>query len=79
MPGLQDTDRLLRPAELAVALGWTLSTVYSKASRRQIPFVKIGRSLRFKKSDLDRLIRSGERPALRGLGTVPKSEEPDEE
>ncbi len=73
MPGLNDTDHLLRPAEFAAAVGWTLATVYAKACRRQIPFVKIGRSLRFKRSDLDKLVRQGERPALRPL---PKAEEP---
>ncbi len=75
MPGLNDTDHLLRPAEFAAAVGWTLATVYAKACRRQIPFVKIGRSLRFKRSDLDKLVRQGEHPALNPLPTVP-SEEP---
>jgi excisionase family DNA binding protein len=45
--------------------GWTRATLYSKASRRQIPSYRIGRSLRFRRSDLLRLFRA--RPALRPL------------
>jgi excisionase family DNA binding protein len=52
--------------------GWTRATLYSKASRRQIPSYRLGRSLRFKRSDLLRLFR--ERPALRPLHGVPKTE-----
>lgn len=45
--------------------GWTKATLYAKASRRQIPSYRIGRSLRFKRSELLRLYKA--RPALRPL------------
>ncbi len=60
-------DTLLTPQEFADAVRWKLSTVYSKSSRRQIPSVRIGRSLRFRKEDVSRLIKAGLRPALRPL------------
>jgi len=58
---------ILTPQEFADALRWKLCTVYSKASRRQIPSVRVGRSLRFRRSDLERIIKAGLRPALRPL------------
>lgn len=51
-----ERDRLLKPAEAATYLGLTLATVYTQASRRQLPTVKIGRSLRFRRVDLERLV-----------------------
>lgn len=62
-----DFNRLLRPAEAAIYLGLTLATIYSKSSRREIPSVKVGRSLRFRLSSLEKMIRAGERAALRPL------------
>jgi len=43
------------------------ATPYAWAYRRQIPFVKVGRSLRFKQSDIEELIRSGTTYASRQL------------
>jgi excisionase family DNA binding protein len=57
-------SRLLKPTEAAEYLGLSVPTVYSKASRRQLPFVKIGRALRFRRSDLEKIVRAGLRPAL---------------
>lgn len=62
-----ERDRLLRPTEAAAYLGLTLATIYSKASRRQLPSVKVGRSLRFRRVDLEKLVKAGLRPALRPL------------
>lgn len=63
-------DRLLRIDEAAEYLATTKKTLYTKVARRQIAAVKIGRSLRFKLSDLNRLIKAGERPALRPVSTL---------
>ena len=60
-------DELLTPQEAAQYLRWTLPTIYTKSSRRQLPSVRLGRSLRFRKSDLDRTIRAGLCPALNPL------------
>lgn len=58
---------LLDPDEAAAYLCQAKATLYAKVSRRQIAFVKVGRSLRFRKADLDKLIRQGYHPALRPL------------
>lgn len=69
---------LLKPAEAAAYLGFTVSTVYSKASRRQLPTVKVGRALRFRLSDLERIVKAGLRPALRPVsGAVSDDSTPD--
>ena len=65
-----ERERLLKPAEAAEYLGLTLPTIYTKASRRQLPTVKVGRSLRFRRADLDKIIKAGLRPALRPLCDV---------
>jgi excisionase family DNA binding protein len=48
--------RLLNVQEAARFLGTTGKTLYSKIWRREIPFVKIGRSVRFDVKDLEALI-----------------------
>lgn len=67
MAEILTTDRLLKPTEAAQYLGLTVATIYTKASRRQLPTVKLGRSLRFRRADLEKLVRAGLRPALRPL------------
>ena len=42
--------------EAAHYLGTTPATLYTKIWRREIPFIKIGRSVRFDISDLELLI-----------------------
>lgn len=46
-------DRYLRPSEAAEYLGLAESTVRNKASKGELPFVKIGAALRFRRSALD--------------------------
>jgi excisionase family DNA binding protein len=43
----------LTPEETAKYLKISLSSVYKKAERGSLPYVKIGRALRFPKDDLD--------------------------
>jgi excisionase family DNA binding protein len=52
---LQDV-RLMNIRDAARYLGTTPATLYTKVWRREIPFVKLGRSLRFDVNDLDALI-----------------------
>lgn len=62
---------LLTPPECAAYLGFTLSTVYTMAARRQLPSVKIGkRALRFRRADLEKIEKAGYRPALLPLNGV---------
>lgn len=49
-------DRLLTARQAGEYLGFAEGTVRNKASRDEIPHVKLGRSLRFRKSELDRWI-----------------------
>jgi len=59
------TDRLLDVRQAAALLAVKPSTLYQWAYERRIPVVKLlGWSLRFRLSDLERLIVEGVRPAL---------------
>ena len=53
--------RLLSVEEAAIYLGVQKSTIYSWASRRRIPSVKMGRRLLFDQKDLDQIIEVGKR------------------
>ncbi len=58
-------DRLLDVNAAAVLLGLkSPRTLYKWAYAGRIPSVKIGRLLRFRLSDLERLITAGEHPAF---------------
>ena len=48
--------RLLNVEEAAGYLGLKVDTIYKKVRLRELPFVKVGRALRFDKQALDRLI-----------------------
>lgn len=61
-------ENLLTPKQVSEKLGLELSTVYRWAWARRIPSVKVGSCLRFRGSDIERLIREGFRPALREEG-----------
>jgi excisionase family DNA binding protein len=49
-------DPLLTVPQVAAYLGWSPATVYSLANKRRIPYVKVGRSLRFRRADIERLL-----------------------
>ena len=55
--------RLISVEDAAKYLGVQKSTIYSWASRRKIPSVKMGRRLLFDQQDLDRMIEAGKREA----------------
>lgn len=44
----------LSPQELACYFGVSLKTIYRRIENREIPFYKIGRSIRFKKEDIEK-------------------------
>jgi excisionase family DNA binding protein len=50
--------RLLNVNEAARLLGTTPGSLYSMVWRREVPFVKLGRSLRFDINDLNALIEA---------------------
>lgn len=56
--------RLLTVGEVAARTGWKPCTVRKKILRRELGYVKLGRSVRIPESELERLISDGFRPAL---------------
>jgi len=54
----QTTSRLMTVHQAAQFLSVSISTLYGWAWQRKIPFVKVGRALRFDKSDLEIFIQS---------------------
>ena len=48
--------RLLNVEEAAAYLGLKVDTVYKKARLRELPYVKVGRSLRFDVKALERFV-----------------------
>ena len=57
-------ERLLDVKEAAEMLGLKPSTLYQWAYERRLPVVKLGRTLRFRLSDIQALIAQSVRPAL---------------
>lgn len=55
---------LLSVNEVAARTGWKPCTVRKKIVRREIGYVKLGRSVRIPESEVERLIMNGFRPAL---------------
>jgi len=62
-------DELRTCGEAATVLKVKPSTIRAWTSRRRIPFVKLlgGRAVRYRQSDLEKIIKAGLRPALRPL------------
>jgi excisionase family DNA binding protein len=54
--------RLLTIKEASEYLGISVNALYCRVYRRQIPFVKIGKILRFDKIDLDKWIEKQKIP-----------------
>jgi excisionase family DNA binding protein len=66
--GIERTPRthrsLLTTEEFAEALGLSPKTIRQWTWRRSVPFVRVGRAIRFRQSTVDELIDSGTVPAL---------------
>lgn len=56
--------KLLTVEEFAEATGMKPKTVLQRVWLRQVEFVRIGRSIRFKQETAEKLIQSGTVPAL---------------
>lgn len=56
--------RLLTVEEVARITGWKPATIRQKVWRREIAYVKLGRSVRFKEEVINKLIAGSEVPAL---------------
>jgi excisionase family DNA binding protein len=67
-----DEDRLLNVKEAAAMLSMKGATLYQWAYQRRLPTVKLyGRSLRFRLSVIQGLMRKFDRPALRPIADGP--------
>jgi excisionase family DNA binding protein len=55
---------LLNVDEFAAVVGWKPATVRQKVWRREVEFVRMGRSIRFKRETAEKLIERGTVPAL---------------
>jgi excisionase family DNA binding protein len=59
-----EIKKMLTVEEFAAEVGWKPSTVRQKVWRREIEFVRMGRSIRFKRETAEKLIEAGTIPAL---------------
>ena len=55
---------LMTVLEVAVRLGLKPATIRKMIFQRRIPVVRIGRSVRFKPEDIDKIVREGYQPAI---------------
>ena len=58
-------DPILDPDQLAAYLGVTRGWVYEAASQKTIPYAKVGKFLRFRKSAIDKWLEAQATPAAR--------------
>jgi len=61
-------DHLLTPAEAANILRVKLNTLYTWAYRRQIPSLKVGKLLRFRRQDLETWLKAQSRTVQHYFG-----------
>ncbi len=57
--GTEMTDEPISVKEVSRLINLSVSTIYSKVSRNEIPVNKVGKKLYFYRSELERWIRSG--------------------
>lgn len=55
----QDKEELLSIGEVSILLNLSVSTIYSKVCKREIPFNKQGKRIYFYKNELMQWIKSG--------------------
>lgn len=55
---------LLTVEDVARVTGWTEATIRQKCWRKELPYYKLGRSVRFKESEIIRIIEDSAVPAL---------------
>ena len=61
---MTNTRNLLTVNQVAERTGWRPKTVRMKVWRRELEFVKLGRSVRFREESIERLIDRNTVPAL---------------
>lgn len=56
--------RLLTVDQVARLTGWRPATIRQKVWRRELPYIKLNRSVRFKEDEIRKIIEGSEFPAL---------------
>lgn len=56
--------KLLTVDQVAALTGWKPATVRQKVWRREIDYLKLGRSIRFKEETIAKMVANSEIPAL---------------
>jgi len=64
MIGVINMNRLLTVDEVARMTGWRPATIRQKVWRRELPYLKLGRSVRFKEAEILKIIDASSIPAL---------------
>ena len=64
---VEEPTPLLTAQEAASYLRIPIGSLYARISKRQIPFIRLGRLLRFKKSELDQLLTANTSSVAPGL------------
>lgn len=58
-------DTLLNVDQVSARTGWRPGTVRMKIWRRELPYLKLGRSIRIRESVIEKLLEDAEVPALK--------------
>ncbi len=66
-------DRLYDVQELAEYLSVSTQWIYERVQLKEIPYIKVGKLLRFRKSGIDTWLDSLKVPPMNPLSSVPKS------
>ena len=66
-------DSLLGVKELAQYLGVSTQWVYERVQLKEIPYIKMGKHLRFRKWDIDTWLDGLKVPPMNPLSSIPKS------
>ena len=75
MDAPKQTDGLMGVDELAKHLGVSKDWIYQRTAKNEIPFVKIGHLIKFRRSDIDRWISAQVIPGVSSLsGRLPMPE-----
>ena len=65
-------DRLYDVQELAEYLSVSTQWIYERVQLKEIPYIKVGKLLRFQKSDIDRWLEDLKVPPMSPLSRIPK-------
>lgn len=66
-------DSLLGVKDLAEYIGVGIQWVYERVQLKEIPYIKVGKLLRFRKSDIDTWLDGLKIPPMNSLSSIPKS------